>query len=86
MAIDGWKVGATEVGLAIGGEECREGPSALAADSRDCSLVAGVDVGPLVAVYLDGDEVLVDDLRGFGVFVAFAVHDVAPVTPDGTNI
>jgi hypothetical protein len=49
-------------------------------------LIAGVDVGALVAVDFHGDEVFVDDFGDFGVLVAFAVDDVAPVAPDGTDV
>jgi hypothetical protein len=52
----------------------------------DRPLIAGVHVGPLVAVHLDADEVLVEVVRERGVFVRLAVHHVAPVAPDGADI
>jgi hypothetical protein len=49
-------------------------------------LVAGIDVGPLVPVHLDADEVLVEELGQIGVLVGLPVHHVAPVTPDGADV
>ncbi len=80
------EIGAAEEGLAVGGEEGGKRPAALAGDRLHGCLVAAVDVGALVAVDLDGDEVFVDDLGERGVFVRFAVHDMAPVAPDGADI
>ena len=42
--------------------------------------VDAVDVGPLLAIDLDRDEVLVQQLRELGVLEALVLHDVAPVT------
>src|SRR6202041_4087483 len=61
-------------------------PSALPADGADGGLVARIDVGALVAIHLHGDEIFVDDFCDGGVFVTFAVNDVAPVAPDGANV
>ncbi len=49
-------------------------------------MVAGVDVGALVAIDFDGDEMFVDDFGDFHVFVAFAVDDVAPMAPDRADV
>ena len=65
IAVVAREIGAAEVGAAVGGEEGGERPTALAADGGDGGLVARVDVGALVAIDLDGDEVLVDDARRF---------------------
>ncbi len=65
VAVDGREIGAAEKRFALGGEEGGKRPAALAADGGDGGLVAGVDVGALVAIDLDGDEVLVDDGERF---------------------
>ena len=80
------EVGAAEVGLAIGSEKRGERPAALSADGGDGGLVARIDVGPLVAIHFYGDEVFIDDAGGRRVFVRLAIHDVAPVAPDGSDV
>ena len=80
------KVGAAKKRLALRSEECGQGPAALAADGADGGLVAGVDVGALVAVHFDGNKILVDELGDFLVLVAFPIHHVAPVAPDRANV
>src|ERR1700674_510263 len=82
----GREIGAAKKRFAIGKQKTGEGPAALAGDGADGGLVAGIDVGALVAVDFHGDEVFVDDFGDFGVLVAFAVDDVAPVAPDGTDV
>ncbi len=86
VAVVAGEVGAAEVGAAVWREECGEGPAALAADGGDGCLIAGVHVGALVAVDLDGDEVVVEDAGDLSVLVGLAVHDVAPVAPDGADV
>ena len=86
VPVDRREVGAAEERRSGRGEEGRQRPSALSADGGDCGLVARVDVGPLVAIDLDGDVVLVDQRRGVGVFIALAVHDVTPVAPHGADV
>ena len=49
-------------------------------------MVAGINVGALVAINFYGNEMFVDDFGDLGVFVAFAVDDVAPVAPDGADV
>jgi hypothetical protein len=80
------KIGSSEVRTAVRGEECGERPAALPADGRDGGLVARVHIGALVAIHLDGDEMLVDELGNLRIFVGFPVHDVAPVAPDGPDV
>jgi len=58
----------------------------LAGNGTDGGLVAGVHVRALVAVDLHSDEMFVDDFGDFGVLVAFAVDNVAPVAPDRADI
>src|SRR5579871_4335521 len=80
------KIGSSIERPAIGGKERGKRPSALAAHGLHGDLVAAVDVGALVAVDLYGNEVLVHNLRDFGIVVGFAIHDMAPVAPDGSDI
>ena len=61
-------------------------PSALPADGRNSGLVARIHIGPLVAIDLDGDKVLVDDAGHLRILVGFAVHDVAPVAPHRADV
>ena len=84
--IVGREIGAAEKGFAVGKQKTGERPTALAGDGADRGLVAGVDVGALVAIDFYGDEMFVNDFRDLGVLVAFAVDDVAPVAPHGADI
>ena len=63
VAVVARKVGAAKVGPAVGSEKRGQRPAALPADGRDRGLVARVHVGPLVAIHLHGDKMLVDDAR-----------------------
>src|SRR5690348_4294268 len=47
----------------IGREEAGQRPAALSSDGLHRNLIAAVDVGALVAINLNGDETLVDDVR-----------------------
>ena len=49
-------------------------------------MVARVHVGPFVAIDLHGNKLLIDQRRKGGIFVTFAVDDVAPVAPDRADI
>src|SRR5882762_5891469 len=82
----GREIRAAKKGFAVGKQKTGEGPAALSGNGADSGLVAGVNVGALVAIDLHGDEMFIDDFRDFGVLVAFAVDDVAPVAPDGADI
>ncbi len=84
--IFGREISAAEKWLSVGKKKASERPAALAGDGADGGLVTRVDVGALVAIDFHGDEMFVDDLGDFGVFVAFAIDDVAPVAPDGADI
>ena len=81
-----WKIRAAEKRFAIGHQEAGERPAALSADGADGGLVAGVHVGAFVAIHFYGHKMFVDDFGDGGVFVAFAVDDVAPVAPDGADV
>jgi hypothetical protein len=78
------EVGAREVRAAVervtlGRGEHRHRPAALVRHGLRGAHVDGVHVGPLLAVDLDVDEVLVHQPRGLGVLEALVGHDVAPV-------
>src|SRR6266403_4274093 len=82
----GREIGAAEKRFAVGEKESSERPAALFGNRADGGLVAGIHIGTLVAVDFDGHEIVADDFRDFGILVAFAVDDVAPVAPHGTDI
>ena len=74
------KVGAAEERLELGREEDRHRPAAVPALKRlDRRHVDLVEVGPLLAVDLDVDEMLVHQGRDRGVLEALVLHHVAPV-------
>src|SRR5664279_4376510 len=86
VAVVGREVGSAIKRLALGSEEHGEWPSSGAGDRGDGKLVAGVDIGALVAIYLYCDEFAIDDFGDFAALVGFAVHDVAPVAPDRADV
>jgi len=86
VGIDWGKVGASEKDLALGGQKGGQRPPALARQSADRVLVAGVEIRPLVSVDFDRDEMFIDDLRHIRIVVAFVVEDVAPVAPDCPHV
>ena len=73
------EVGAGEERLAVGVSTHRHRPAALAGHRLRRLHVDGVDVGPLLAVDLDVDEVLVHVRRGRLVLERLVRHHVAPV-------
>ena len=85
-AVFGWEVSAAEKGLSFGRKETSQWPAALSGNGADGRLVARIDVGALVAVHFDWDVELVDERCDFGVLVALAVDDMAPVAPDRADI
>ena len=78
-ALVGREVGAAVEGHALGVEEDGHRPAALAGHRLHRLHVDRVDVGPLLAVDLDADEVLVHVGRGLRVLEGLALHHVAPV-------
>ena len=78
-ALVGREVGAAVEGDAVGVEEDGHRPAAVAADLLHRLHVDGVDVGALLAVDLDADEVLVHVGRRLWVLEGLALHHVAPV-------
>jgi len=73
------EVGPREERLPLRGEDDGHRPAAAAPEEVDGVHVDGVDVGALLAVDLDGDEVLVDEARDLEVLEGLALHDVTPV-------
>src|SRR5215831_1416604 len=86
VSVVGGEVCPSEERLTVRGEEGGEGPAALSGDGADGGLIAGVDVGALVAVNLYGDVELVDEGGDFGVLVALPVDHVAPVAPNRADV
>ena len=82
----GREVGPAVEDFAGRGEEGGERPAALPGDRLDGVLVAGVDVGALVPIHLDADEVLVEELGQVGILVRLPVHHVTPVAPDRADV
>nr|POF17731.1 hypothetical protein CFP56_13143 [Quercus suber] len=78
-AVGAGPVGAAEDGLEVGGDEDVEGPAAAAAGGLLEVHVLAVDVRALLAIELDGDEVLVEQLRDARVRERLGRHHVAPV-------
>ena len=78
-ALVGWEVGAAIERHALGVEEDGHRPAAVAAHRLHRLHVDGVDVGPLLAIDLDADEVLVHVGGGLRVLEGLALHHVAPV-------
>ena len=66
-------------GSPAGRQEDGHRPAALAGQRDDRVHVDRVEVGPLLAVDLDADEVLVHHARGQRVLERLALHHVAPV-------
>src|SRR5260370_31051965 len=82
----GREISGPEKWLTVGKKKASERPAALTGNGADGGLVAGIHVGALVAIDFYGNEMFVDDFGDFGVFVAFAVDDMAPVAPNGADI
>ncbi len=82
----GREISATEKRLSVGKKKTGKRPAALAGNGANGGLVARIYVGALVAIDFHGHEVFIDDFGDFGVFVALAIDDVAPVAPDGADI
>src|SRR5712664_2353285 len=82
----GREIRAAEKRFAVREKESGERPAALFGNCADGGLIAGIDIGAFVAVDFDGHEIVVDDFRDFGILVAFAVDDMAPVAPDGADV
>ena len=73
------EVGAAPERLAGGRQEHRQRPAALLAEQRQGMLVDLVEIGPLLAIDLDVDEVAVHQRGDRRVLEALVRHHVAPV-------
>jgi hypothetical protein len=74
------EVGPREKRLLVGGQEDRHGPAPLPVVQRECGChVNLVEVGPLLPVNLDADEVFVHQCRNRLILERLAFHDMAPV-------
>src|SRR5260370_9499424 len=82
----GREMGAAKERFAIVEQKTGERPATLAGNRANGGLVAGVNVGALVAVDFYGERVFGDDLGDFGVLVAFSVDGVAPMAPEGSDL
>src|SRR6202035_2444140 len=80
------KIRAAEKRAPIGQQKSSEWPTALTGDGTDSRLITRIDIGPLVAVHLHGDEIVADDFGDFRIFVGFTVYYMAPVAPHSANI
>src|SRR6267143_1014002 len=85
MPRDGREICPSVEGLQVGGQEDREGPATLARQRGDGLHVYLVDVGPLLPVNLDRDELLVEDSGGRFVFEAFFILYMTPMTSGVPN-
>jgi hypothetical protein len=72
-------VGAAEERLTVRRQEDGHRPATVAGERDDRVHVDRVEVGPLLAVHLDADEVLVHHTRGQRVLERLALHHMAPV-------
>src|SRR2546421_8961540 len=82
----GREIGSAEEHFTVGCQERGERPATLATQCLHRALIARVDVGTLVAVHLDADEVAIEDLGDSGIVVGLPIHHMAPVAPDRADI
>ena len=79
LAIDRRKIGAAEKRLRVGREEHRQRPSAASGDHLHRFHVDLIEVGPLLAIDFDGNEIFVHQPRDAFVLERLALHHVAPM-------
>ena len=77
-----WEIRSAKERAPIGSQKGSERPSSLATYSLDGSLVSTVDVGTLVAVYLNRNIILVNQFCDLRILVGLTIHHVAPMAPD----
>jgi hypothetical protein len=58
----------------------------LSADCVHSDLVTAIDIWAFITIYLHGYETLIHDLRDLRTVIRLAIHDVAPVAPNRSNI
>src|SRR5256884_3346983 len=80
------KVGAAKEHFPFGCQKRGERPAALSGERLHGTLVAGVHVGPLVAIDLDAHEIAVQERGHLWILVRLAVHHMAPVAPHGADV
>ena len=85
VPILGREIGAPEERLPVGSQENAQRPAAAGPHRCDRLLVSSVDIGPLVSVELDADEILVEEADDLVVLEAFLRHHVTPVAPYGAR-
>src|SRR6185437_14018034 len=76
----GWEIGAPIKGAGIGGQKDIERPAAAARDRLHRIHVNMIQIGTLLPVDLDVDEMLVHVPGSLRVFETFPLHDMAPMT------
>ena len=79
IAIPCREIGAAEEGLSIGRQQHGHRPAPAAGEHLHRGQVDGIDVGPLLAVHLDGDEPLIECASDLLVLEGLALHHVAPM-------
>ncbi len=67
-------------------QECGKWPATLTRQELNRTLVAGIDVGPLVPVHLDADPVAVEHPGDRGILVRLMIHHMTPMTPHRSDI
>ena len=67
-------------------KKSRKRPTALAGNRANGGLVSRVDVGTFIAIHFHGNEKFIDQRSDRRIFVAFAIHHVAPVAPDRADV
>ncbi len=85
-ALDGREVGPAKKGFPVRSQKRRQRPTALAAERGDGQLITGIHVRTLIAIHLDGDEIAVDHRGDARIFIALAVHHVAPMAPHRADV
>src|SRR5579864_2327320 len=86
IVVVGREIGSPIKRLSVRSEKGSKRPAALPADGLNCNLITAVNIGTFVAIDLNGDEALIDDLRDFRILVGFAVHHVTPMTPHRSDV
>src|SRR3989454_2385767 len=80
------EIRSAEEDFAVRRQKRGQRPAALATQRLNGSLVASIDVRPLIPIDLDADEVAIENLGDARVLVRLAVHDVAPVAPHRADV
>src|SRR6185437_4601016 len=81
-----WKICSTKEWLALWSQNDGQWPAALTAHRLHSRLISRVHIEALIAIDLDCNKVIVNDLGNLRVFVGFAIHHVAPMAPHRADI